>query len=237
MNILVFSSISWSFLWQRPQHIASELAKRGHRIVFFNEPHYLENPEKFKSLYRQKKMLSLSEVEPNLWVANFFLPPFRGRLSPLRDRMFRRYLSQIMDKLKFQPDAALYYCLRFFPLLKTLQAQNVKVAFDYVDDLTAFPEFASSPYEQMQFGLIRASEVVFATSKLLCSRVISAGSKCVYLPNAMDFNHFNAAATQKILLAELSSLKPPVIGYIGAFNNWVDADLVDRKSTRLNSSH
>jgi glycosyltransferase involved in cell wall biosynthesis len=226
MNIVVFSSVTWRFLWQRPQHIASLLAQRGHRIIYFNEPLYVDNTKKFKQMLRQRKLLNISEVAPNLWVVTFYLPPFRGKLAPIKDRLFRSHLNHVLSKLELKPDIALFYCLRFFPLLKPLQEQNVKVAFDFVDDLTAFPEFAGSQFEQMQFDLIRASHTVFATSKLLCDRVKTANHHCIYLPNAMDFSHFNAAATSKTPLFELASLKPPVVGYIGAFNNWVDADLV-----------
>ncbi|MCW4000970.1 MAG: glycosyltransferase [Candidatus Bathyarchaeota archaeon] len=226
MNIVVFSSVSWSFLWQRPQHIASLLAKRGHKVVYFNEPHYIDSAEKLKNFLKHNKLVSVSEVAPNVWEVTLYLPPFRGKLSSIADRMLRSNFNHVFDKLKFRPDAALVYCLRFSPLLKTLQAQNIKIVFDYVDDLTAFPEFAIEQFEQIQDNFIGSSNVVFATSKSLCDRIKPVNPRCVYLPNAMDFEHFNHAATEKIPLTELASLKPPIIGYIGAFNDWVDADLV-----------
>jgi glycosyltransferase involved in cell wall biosynthesis len=42
----------------------------------------------------------------------------------------------------------------------------------------------------------------------------------------MDFDHFNPAATINMRLNELPNLRHPVIGFIGAFSDWVDDGLI-----------
>jgi glycosyltransferase involved in cell wall biosynthesis len=44
----------------------------------------------------------------------------------------------------------------------------------------------------------------------------------------MDFDHFNSAAKGIVTLDELSTLRHPVIGFIGALYNWIDVDLICR---------
>jgi len=136
------------------------------------------------------------------------------------------HFEYCLRKLGFHPDVAMFYALDFVPLLKTLNSMNIKIAFDFVDDILSFPEYAFAHYERMQSKLLESSSVVFATSKLLCDKTNTYNSRCIYLPNAMDFDHFNPAATTNMKLNELPNLRHPVIGFIGAFSDWVDDGLI-----------
>jgi glycosyltransferase involved in cell wall biosynthesis len=225
LNIVVFSSIPWGFLWQRPQHIASNLAKKGHNVIYFENPVYVSSAASFQQRIKKKSFLDVKQINPNLTVITIYAPPFRGKLSSFKNRLTKFYFEYSLKKLAFKADVALIYCLDFVPLLKTLNSMNVKVAFDFVDDLLSFPEYAYTKFERMQTELLQTASVVFATSEILCKISSVYNNRSIYLPNAMDFNHFNPAATQQVN-PELSTLSHPLIGYIGAFSNWVDDELV-----------
>ncbi len=226
MNIVIFSSVAWNFLWQRPQHIASKLADKGHNIVFFENPIFVNSAAIVKERIKERKFIDLRRVRSNLWVVTLYLPPFQGKFSALKDRFSKLYFDYCLRKIGFHPDAAIYYSLHLVSLIDTLDSMNSKIAFDFVDDIMSFPEFAFEEYLKMQSKLIDSSSVVFATSKLLCDKIGLHDSRCVYLPNAMDFDHFNRAADAAVKLDELPNLRHPVIGFIGAFLDWVDDDLV-----------
>ena len=230
MNIVIFSSLPWNFLWQRPHHIASKLAQKGHNIVYFETPVYIPALSLQKRI-RKKQLVELRQIRENLWVATLYLPDFRGRLSRVKDKFCQRLFKSCLKKLNFHPDASIFYSLHFVPLIKPLTSMKTKITYDCVDDALSFPEFASNKYLKAEIELIKSSSVCFATSKLLCDKITKYNSECVYLPNAMDFDHFNIA-TKSIPNVELPFLKHPVIGFIGAISDWVDVDLICRLAER-----
>lgn len=226
VNIVIFSSLPWDFLWQRPQQIASRLAKRGYNIVYFENPVYLDSATKLKERIQKKQFIDIIPKDDHLWIIKIYFPPFRGKFRTIKDKFVNLCFRYCLRKLGFNVDLALFYCLDFVPQIKTLHAKNIKIAFDFVDDILSFPEYAFTHYKQQQSQLITSSSVVFATSSILCNKVAIENPKCFYLPNAMDFDHFNAAATGPVHLIELANVKHPVIGFIGAFLEWVDDGLV-----------
>ncbi|MCW3995067.1 MAG: glycosyltransferase [Candidatus Bathyarchaeota archaeon] len=225
MNIVVLASVPWDFLWQRPQHIASGLAKRGHQVIYFENPTYVTLTKMVSDILKGRSVL-IEKVEENVWVAKVYLPPFRGRLSWLKNWLFQRFFVSTLTKLDFKLDVAVFYLLDFFPLIKPIKSMNAKIAFDYVDDILSFPEFAHNKYVKIESELIESSTCIFATSKVLCDKLSKHNVPYSYLPNAMDFDHFYPASTTVMKLDELPNLKHPVIGFIGAFLEWVDDDLV-----------
>jgi O-antigen biosynthesis protein len=225
LNIIVFSSIPWGFLWQRPQHVTSNLARKGHNVIYFENPVYLNSAASIQERLKKKSFLDIKKINPNLTVITLYAPPFQGKLASVNSQYTKLYFEYALKKLGFKADVALIYSLDFVPLLKTLNSMKVKVAFDFVDDLLSFPAYAFTKFEQMQTELLRTSSVVFATSEILCKTSSAYNKRSVYLPNAMDFNHFNPAKTKQAN-PELSGLSHPLIGYIGAFSNWVDDEIV-----------
>ena len=130
--------------------------------------------------------------------------------------------------MNFHPDVSIIYSLHFVPLIKTLSDMNSKIAYDCVDDSLSFPEFARSKYRDVEIELIKSSSVCVATSKLLVDKIIKYNPKCTYVPNGVDFEHFNSVmkAAESSLNSEVSGLKHPVIGFIGAVFDWIDVDLI-----------
>ena len=63
-DIVVFSHLRWNFVYQRPQHLLTRLA-RGRRVVFIEEPVYDETPEAW---------LEFERPEPNVLVCRPHTP-------------------------------------------------------------------------------------------------------------------------------------------------------------------
>jgi O-antigen biosynthesis protein len=226
MNIVILSSLPWTFLRQRPQHIASKLAKRGNRILFFENPEFISSMSVVHEKIKKKQLYEIKEVEDNIYAIKLYLPHFMGKFSSVKDEFCRFAFRYCLRQLNFHPDIAIFYTLHYFSLLKTLKAMNTKITFEFVDEITAFQEFAFDNYARMEINLIKSSSVIFATSRLLCDKVSKYNSNYVYLPNAMDFEHFNAAKAAFAVPKDLSSLKHPIIGFIGALFEWIDVDLI-----------
>ena len=54
MNILLLSSLPWNFLWQRPHHIASLLAKKGNKVVYYDVPTYISAGEYLEKMRKNQ---------------------------------------------------------------------------------------------------------------------------------------------------------------------------------------
>jgi len=238
LNIAIFSTVSWDFLWQRQHHVASELAKKGHSVVYFDDPVYVSSSIFLKRIIAGNKLFEVKKITDNISVVVLYLPEFRGRLSGYKNSFLRSNFKACMKKLSFVPDVSIFYSLDFVALIKTLETMRSKIAYDCVDDALSFvsseikrhlrPESAYSQYLNAEVLLIKSSSVCFATANLLYEKILKHNPKCVYLPNAMDFDHFNSAAKGIVTLDELSTLRHPVIGFIGALYNWIDVDLICR---------
>lgn len=69
LNIVYFSTVPWRFLWSRPQQIVSRLADRGHSIIFFQNPIYLD-PSGLARNYREIDIFAIKEKKKNLYLVN-----------------------------------------------------------------------------------------------------------------------------------------------------------------------
>jgi glycosyltransferase involved in cell wall biosynthesis len=234
MNIVIFSTLEWTFLWQRPHHIASKLAEKGHNVIYFDSPDYVA-PSVLLEKMRKHQSVEIKKIADNLCIVKLYLPEFRGSFAPLKNYFLVRAFKSTLKKLDFIPNASIFYSLDFVPLIKTLDSMGSIVTYDCVDDQLSFvrdmierhltQERAYNEAAQAEIELIKSSAVCFATAQLLLEKVSKYNPKSVYLPNAMDFDHFNAAKIPQEN-SELTSLKHPTIGFIGAIYEWIDFDLI-----------
>jgi len=227
MNIVVFSSLPWNFLRQRPQHIASKLAKKGHKILFFETPVFISSLSDIQEKIKERRLFEVRQVEDNIYAVKLYLPHFLGKFASVKDEFCKLSFRYCLRKLNFHPDVAFFYTLHYYSLLKPLKSMNAKIIFEYVDDITSFQEFAFDNYVRMETELIKTSSLIFATSRLLRDKVLKFNPNVVYLPNAMDFEHFNSAMENtNVTPDDLLNLKHPIIGFIGALFEWIDVDLI-----------
>lgn len=226
MNILLLSSLPWTFLWQRPHHIASLLAKKGHNVVYYDVPTYISASKYFEKIRKNQAVEIIKSG--NVSVVRLYLPESRGTFASLKNVVFKRAFKSSLKTMDFHPDVSIIYSLHFVPLIKTLSGMNSQIAYDCVDDTLSFPEFANSKYRDVEIELIKSSSVCVATSKLLMDKITEYNPKCTYVPNGMDFEHFNSIVTadKSSINPEVSALKHPVIGFIGAVFDWIDVDLI-----------
>jgi glycosyltransferase involved in cell wall biosynthesis len=225
LNIIIFSSIPWNFLWQRPQQIAFGLAKKGHSVIYFNGPLYM-----FNSLlkYRNEGNVLLNKkISKNLVVTNIFSTPFLGKAKFVTSKLGLLNFEMHLRSLNFKPDVAIFCSIYFDFLLKTLKSSGVYTIFDCLDDFSAFSNVPMpSVALNLERYMVENTSHVIATSKSLCLRISKIRSDCSYVPNAADFAHFNTATKIVETPHELKKIRHPVIGYIGAIFDWIDIDLI-----------
>jgi len=224
---LILSSLHWAFLRQRPQHVALKLVERGHSVVYFDTPEYVSSGVLLDKM-RKNQLVEILKINANLSIVRLYLPEFRGIFAAIKNLIFKRAFKFALKQLAFHPNASIFYSLHFVPLIGILRSLNSKIAYDCVDDILSFPEFATSKYRAAEIELIKSSSACIATSRILCDKITRYSSTCVYLPNAMDFEHFNSSMKMLAFNTDpkVSALKHPVLGFIGAVFDWIDVDLI-----------
>jgi len=76
--------------------------------------------------------------------------------------------------------------------------------------------------EKEELSLCQTSDLVLATSSYLLKKIMNKTKKCIFLPNAGEFEHFNNQPKDHIL----SKYRKPIIGYFGSISDWFDIDLI-----------
>jgi len=216
-DVIVLAIIDFDFRFQRPQQIATQFARRGHRVFWISPTRFL--PPSSEDLYR------LTMLQDNLWEIQLRGQQpdiYLGRLAPelatsmidgIR-RLCRDWAvseSVVMIQLPFWRQAAL-------GLRKEL---GCAVVYDCMDEWDTFPnmgEFNISEERQ----LVRESDVLVVSGRTLFQKYTAAGFKPVLARNGVDFDFY----CQPHAPAGDVTVPEPVIGYFGAIADWMDLDLV-----------
>jgi len=222
MRIMIFSMVPWTFLWSRSQQIVSGLARRGFDIVYFQSPIYL-SPSEFIRTYREGNFFLRRKIAEKISVVNLFLPNLTWRFRFVSEKIgfltFKIYLRCLGSK----PDIAIFYSLWYIFLLDTLKSMKVKILYDCVDEISVF----YTPLEALkEKDLIKKSHLVLVVSRKLFEKVSKINSNCVYVPNAVDFDHFYSATKNKEKPQDVKNLQHPIVGFYGYIYDWIDIDLI-----------
>lgn len=107
---------------------------------------------------------------------------------------------------------------------------DVRVIYDWIDDLTVFP------YDQVLLrGLhqraLREADAVFSVAQVLHARLIDSRRDAVYLPNAVDAAHFSSQAEPSPArddpaMSAVLGAGRRIAGYYGALAEWFDYGLL-----------
>jgi len=214
--------VSWWFLWQRHQQIASRLAKKGFDILYFQDPVYLDFFEFIKKC-RERNIFVIRSVSENLHVVNVYLPPFTGKLRRITEKIGLLFFKTYLKYLDFKPETAIFYSLQYTFLLNTLKSMNVKILYDCVDE---HPNPSDLSVAKEEENLITSSSLVVATSRRLLKKISKISDNCIHIPNGVDFEHFNKALKIKEKPKDIQHLQHPIVGFIGGVYDWIDIDLL-----------
>ena len=216
----------WSFLWQRPHQVTSQLVDRKNNVVYFQDPIFLD-PFLFVKAYREKNVFLKRKIKKNLLLANVFFFPFFGKLRFVTEKFALMFLRLQLRCFKFKPDVAIFYSYHYAFLLKTLKSMGAKIVYDCIDDFSSFSDaHDGSNVLNSEKELTAQASLIIGASKILCKKLSKINSKCFYVPNAVDFGHLNSALRAVEVPREIKNLRAPIIGFIGAIYDWFDDGLV-----------
>lgn len=218
-DLVVYSHLRWGFVFQRPQHLMSRLARRGWRIHFIEEPVRTDGPARLEC---HSPLPGVTVVVPHTQVA---APGFHDDqiavLQPL--------LAQHLQAERALDGVAWLYTPMALPLMKTAQARVV--VYDCMDELTAFKD-APRQLRQREIALMKRADLMFTGGPSLYAAKRDQHPDVHCLPSAVDAEHFSPAGLQahsapgQLALALQGGLARPRLGYYGVIDERLDLALV-----------
>ncbi len=214
-DVFMFGIIDWRFRTQRPQHLAREFARAGHRVFYFSN-HFIDSDSPGFDVEHLDDALPLFQVRLKLRGAPaiYFTPPSDAANHQLMAgvRQFRAWVGTHRAWALVQ---------HAFWSRVAMGMQFDCVAYDCMDHHGGFGSVAKGLLD-LEVRLMRQADLLVTTSSWLGEQAHQYNSHAVTIRNAGDFEHFSAVPAQCFV----DPRGRPIIGYYGAIAEWFDAELV-----------
>ncbi len=220
-DVFVWPIIDWDFRLQRPQHIARQFARNGHRVFYAKTTFHSGSAGDGARVLTRALEANVIEIQL----------PGPSDMSVYRHRpddgTVERWV-QALDDLRWKAHIAEAVCIVQLPFWRSLAVRlrerfGWKVVYDCMDKHAGFSTNEPTMLQEEE-DLARASDLIFVTSRRLLEEQGRYNPNCRLVPNACEFEHFSASLAPSP--PALTGLRRPVIGYYGAISEWFDTELV-----------
>ncbi|MDQ5872586.1 MAG: glycosyltransferase, partial [Acidobacteriota bacterium] len=211
-DVVVLPVIAWSYRRQRPQHLSAALARSGRR-VFYGSLEGEGEPGDPVGVARGVTLLPVAGVRRE--------DPADRRLEGAALDRAADSLAKARDRFELHEVALLVQSPYWAPLAARLSDLfGWKVVYDCLDEHEAFPANRPGALKEAEEELVKAADLVLATSEPLLERLRRARPDALHLPNAADEEAFGAIPDPSPDPSRL------IVGYAGAVDDWFDFDLL-----------
>lgn len=219
-HLIVFCHLRWNFVYQRPQHLLSRLAKH-YRVLFVEEP-IRDDADPFIEVCEPAPGLTVLKPHTPVDAVGFHddqlsvLKPLIG--DYLRDHDIDDYLAWL-------------YTPMALPLLADLTPRAL--VFDCMDELSAFKD-APKQLRQREAALMKSADLVLTGGPSLYEAKCSLHRNVLCLPSAVDAQHYSprhaTAKLESMMQAEQvqGRIPGPRLGFFGVIDERLDIDLIER---------
>jgi glycosyltransferase involved in cell wall biosynthesis len=211
MTIICFCHLRWNFVYQRPQHLMSRLAKHF-RVYYIEEP-FFDAYESYLD-YRQEQQ--------NLWVVVPHLPP------GLTEHEASEVINDLVDDLPSMSEQksiiAWYYTPMAYDPKTAFDAELV--IYDCMDELSAF-RFAPASLKLKEKQLMERADLVFTGGYSLYEAKKSNHLNIHLFPSSIHIAHFEMARTLSTQMDDQKLIGYPRIGFFGVIDERMDIVLLN----------
>ena len=213
LTIIVFSHLRWNFVYQRPQHLLSRLAK-NYQIVFMEEP--VTNAE---STFLEQLMPA-----SNVTVLR---PHVTSSTSGFHDDHLPELQSQLADFMA-ERNIADYLIWFYTPMALPLanDLQPLGVIYDCMDELSGFKN-APRQLLQRENALYHLADLVLTGGPSLYESKRKRHSNVHCFASSVDAEHFKPQPN--VVQAdhpEQGNIAHPRLGYCGVIDERLDLELI-----------
>jgi protoporphyrinogen oxidase/glycosyltransferase involved in cell wall biosynthesis len=211
-SIVVFSHLRWDFVFQRPQHLLTRLARR-YRIYFFEEP----IPE------AAADHLEVSEPASNVFVCRPHSTHASHGFHDGQIPTLQKLLGELIEREQIRDYAVWFYSPMALPLMKDLQPKAT--VYDCMDELSAFRN-APRQLLQRENALLKVADVVFTGGPSLFRAKRDRHPSVHCFPSSVDAAHFRRPDLRTSEHPLQRSLAKPRLGYYGVIDERIDLELL-----------
>lgn len=211
-TLIVFSHLRWNFVYQRPQHLLSRLA-RHYRIVFMEEP----VPGGHDFLERLTPAPGIEVLRPHVASS---VPGFHDDHLPVLQSQLADFLRErgIGDYLLW------FYTPMALPLASGLLPRAI--IYDCMDELSAFMH-APRQLIQRENALYQQADLVLTGGPSLYRSKRERHGNVHCFCSSVDAAHFASAAQSELPdHPAQAALAHPRLGYCGVIDERIDLELI-----------
>ena len=219
-TLLCLSHLRWGFVYQRPQHVMSRLA-RDYNVIFFEEPIFGGSVED-----QTAPRLEHSQPAPGIEV---IVPQLPHGLSDEQIAEAQRELLDGLLQARGDEELLLWY-LTPMSLAFTDRLKAAVTIFDCMDELSAF-RGAPARLVDMERQLMARADVVFTGGYSLWEVKQRQHDNTHPVPSSVDIAHFAAARNGLADPVDQADIAHPRLGFFGVIDERFDIELVEKLAT------
>ncbi len=234
-DFLILSTQDWDDLPTRKHRFARWWAEDGNRVLYVEQQMHwagwlADLRRQFSRAWRWLR--GPRQVAPNLWV--FTLPvvlPFfqmSAAINRLNNACLLPVLRAVLRRLGFRQPVLWMYTPHSADFVGRLGERAA--VYECVDDFTAARGLVNARViGRLERRLVEAVDLLITTHPALHASRSPWARRAEVVPNGVDAAHMARAADPALPVAEaFAHLSPPVIGYLGGINYWIDTPLLAR---------
>lgn len=216
-DLICFSHLRWTFVFQRPQHLMSRFA-RDSRVYFVEEPVFEG---------REPRLAVSVCPRTGVRVVTPFIPENiqQGSSSVL----LRGFIEGLLRDQKIRDFAAWYYTPMALEFTEDLNP--TLMVYDCMDELSAFANAPAGMLKNEQL-LFKNADLVFTGGPSLFEAKRSKHEQVYLFPSSVDVAHFSQALAIHEDPADQKPIPRPRIGYAGVIDERMDLELIEYLADR-----
>jgi UDP-galactopyranose mutase len=208
--VLCFSHLRWDFVFQRPQHIMTRLAKQR-PVYFIEEPFPCEAGGDYLE-YHPTDFERVTVIRPRI----------AGDVSGAdRDARIASLIGRFCDASAIRAPILWFYTPMMTPWAGKLNAQAI--VYDCMDELSHF-RFAPAELVERERRLLKEADLVFTGGYSLYEAKRDLHADIHPFPSGVDAAHFRTAREKAC--ASTDGERLPVFGFYGVLDERIDFDLL-----------
>lgn len=209
VDLICFSHLRWNFVYQRPQHLMSRIAK-SNRVFFFEEP-----------VFGEEIHFDMNKNDAGIFIIVPHLPHGWGEQQIIDHQ--REFLSRLLVNMEIKRYALWYYTPMFLPISDHLQP--VIRIYDCMDELSGF-KFAPPALKELEQKLMSMADVVFTGGHSLYEAKKHQHANIHAFPSSIDYNHFSRARNISEEPGDQEEIPHPRFGFYGVIDERMDIPLL-----------
>ena len=221
-DILIFSLISWNFRFQRPQQLATELSKLGHRVFYIEHEFIPQLPSRsgYQAIETEKIDKNLYRIKISSTSKHFI---YNDTCKPRDVKIMLGSIKTLIKEAKIINPVAILEHPFWTNLAKKLA---MPLVYDCMDNHSGFTE-TSNENIILEKELSNITKFNISTSNFLLDLLNKlTKNRNILINNGVNINDF--LKKRYDIPSDITNILHPTIGYYGALSDWFDTTLLEK---------